>query len=58
LFPLLFAFSKTLSKNERKAKEITDNSFVYGEIDFHSYSQILKEIRPLFKADGVFVDLG
>jgi len=47
-----------LSKNERKAKEITDNSFVYGEIDFHSYSQILKEIRPLFKADGVFVDLG
>jgi hypothetical protein len=49
---------KTLSKNERKTKGITDNSFVYGEIDFHSFSQIIKEIRPLFKPDGIFVDLG
>lgn len=31
---------------------------MYGEIDFHSFSQILKEIRPLFKPEGKFVDLG
>lgn len=50
--------AKTLSKTERKEKDIKDNSFVYGEIDFHSFSQIIKEIRPLFKPDGIFVDLG
>jgi SAM-dependent methyltransferase len=49
---------KTLSKNERKAKQITDNSFVYGEIDFHSFASILREIRPLLKPDGIFYDLG
>lgn len=49
---------KTMSKAERKEKQISDNSFVYGEIDFHSFAQIVKEIRPLFKPDGVFVDLG
>ena len=49
---------KSLSKNERKQKDIKDNSFVYGEIDFASFSSIIKEIRPLFKPDGVFVDLG
>jgi SAM-dependent methyltransferase len=50
--------AKSLSKAERKEKAITDNSFVYGEIDFHSFASIIKEIRPLFKPDGVFVDLG
>lgn len=49
---------KTLSKSERKAKNISDNSFVYGEIDFHSFATIIKEIRPLFPAGGTFVDLG
>jgi len=49
---------KTLSKQERKSKGITDNSFVYGEIDFHSFAQIIKHLRPLIKPDGVFVDLG
>lgn len=50
--------SKTLSKAERKAKNITDNSYVYGEIDFHSFATIIREIRPLFPAGGTFVDLG
>lgn len=56
--PLLCPNSKTLSKAERKAKNITDNSYVYGEVDFHSFATIIREIRPLFPPQGTFVDLG
>lgn len=50
--------AKAISKAERKERDISDASFVYGEIDFHSFAQILREIRPLVKRDGLFFDLG
>jgi len=48
---------KTLSKNERDSKQLTDEkSLIYGEVEFDSFYRVLRKINP--PPGLVFYDLG
>lgn len=48
--------SYRISTRERKRLQITDDAFIYGEIDFLSFFSILDKVKPQF--GEVFYDLG
>ncbi|CAN0271988.1 unnamed protein product, partial [Scytosiphon promiscuus] len=52
---------KSLSKAERRRKGLmNDRALIYGEVDFASFSTILREVAVLAESEpgGVFYDLG
>lgn len=48
---------KYLSKSEREINKLHENkSLIYGEVEFRSFSRVLRKINPA--PGGVFYDLG
>lgn len=48
---------KYLSKSERERNKLHENkSLIYGEVEFRSFSRVLRKINPA--PGGVFYDLG
>jgi len=48
--------AKKISTNERVRLNIKDDSFVYGEVTFLAFFNILEKVKP--KANEIFYDLG
>ncbi len=46
----------SISLNERNALNISSKEFVYGEINFDSFIEIVDKVKP--KEDDIFYDLG
>ena len=63
LFNYLYAscpldVAKNVSKAERRMKELTEKSLIYGEVEYDPFLEILKKVRPSGERGGIFYDLG
>jgi len=51
--------AKHASKSERAEKDLTkDRSLIYGEVEFGSFSQVLRKVCTNMPPGGVFFDIG